>query len=155
MMARRLAVLAMAAAVLVACSGGSGDADPPSTSTTATTPTTAAKTTTSTTKTTATVAPGAGPTQGFGSARAAIDHFVAAWQAGDKAGAQTGASAIAVHNVFTQPGPGFALYGCDTGEFVTSTCNYRNRATNGYASITAEKAPIGWIVTEVYMTIDN
>ena len=31
----------------------------------------------------------------------------------------------------------------------------RNRATQGYASITAEKAPIGWIVTAVYMTIDN
>jgi hypothetical protein len=153
MTARRLAVLFMAAVLLVACSGGSDGADPPST--TSTTPTTAAKTTTSTTKTTTTAAPGAGPTQGFSSARAAIDHFVAAWQAGDEAGAQTGASAIAVHNVFTQPGPGFALYGCDTGEFVTSTCNYRNRATNGYASITAEKAPIGWIVSEVYMTIDN
>src|SRR3954453_235219 len=105
MTARRLTVLAVGAAVLVAGSGGSGHADPPPhsatpttpTPPTATTPTTAAKTTTSTTKTTATVAPGPGPTQGFGSARAAIDHFVAAWQAGDKAGAQTGASPIAVH----------------------------------------------------------
>ncbi|MBV9950414.1 MAG: hypothetical protein JO291_00575 [Acidimicrobiia bacterium] len=154
MTARRLAVLVVAAALLAACHSGSGDgADPPS----STTSTTAAKTTTSsaTTRTTTTAKPGAGPTQGFASAKAAIDHFVAAWQAGDEAGAQVGASAIAVHNVFTQPGPGFALYGCDTGEFATSTCNYRNRATNGYASITAEKAPIGWIVTEVYMTIDN
>jgi hypothetical protein len=154
MRSRRLAVLAMAVALLGACSNGSDHADRPSTSSTTTT---AAKTTTSTktTKTTTTASTVAGPTQGFSSARAAIDHFVAAWQAGDKAGAQTGATAIAVHNVFTQPGAGFALYGCDTGEFATSTCNYRDRATQGYASITAEKAPIGWIVTEVYMTIDN
>jgi hypothetical protein len=75
--------------------------------------------------------------------------------AGDEAAAGTAATAEAVRNVFTQPGPGFELYGCDTGEFDTSTCNYRNRSTQGYASITAEKAPIGWIVTAVYMTIDN
>ena len=75
--------------------------------------------------------------------------------AGDRAAAQTGATAEAVRNVFTQPGGGYALYGCDTGEFDTSTCNFRNRATHGYASITAEKAPVGWIVTAVYMTIDD
>jgi hypothetical protein len=140
------------AAVLGACSSGSDHNADPAPSTTSSS---AAKTTPSTTKTTRTAKPGAGPTQGFSSARAAIDHFVAAWQANDEAAAQLGASSIAVHNVFTQPGAGFALYGCDTGEFATSTCNYRDRATNGYASITAEKAPIGWIVTEVYMTIDN
>ena len=60
--------------------------------------------------------------------------------ADDQATAQTGATAEAVRNVFTQPGAGYALYGCDTGEFDTSTCNLRNRATQGYASITAEKA---------------
>jgi hypothetical protein len=148
------ALAVVAAAVLVACSSSGESADPPSTS--STTSTIAAETTTSTATSTATTAkPGPGPTQGFGSARAAIDHFVAAWQAGDQASAQSGASAIAVHNVFTQPGAGFTLYGCDTGEFATSTCNYRNRATRGYASISAEKAPVGWIVTEVYMTIDN
>ena len=75
--------------------------------------------------------------------------------AGDRAAAQTGATAEAGDNVFTQPGAGFGLYGCDTGEFDTSTCNFRNRATHGYVSITAEKAPVGWIVTAVYMTIDD
>jgi hypothetical protein len=149
-----MAVLGLAGTLLAACSGGTDQgADRPSTTTSSTTST--APTTTSTSKATRTTTPVTGPTEGFGSARAAIDHFVAAWQAGDKASAQSGATAVAVSNVFTQPGPGFALYGCDTAEFDTSTCNYRNRATQGYASITAEKAPVGWIVTAVYMTIDN
>ena len=155
MWSRRTALLVvLAALVLAGCSGSDGGADGSTTSTTRSTTSTNEKGTGS--ATTGTSAPqGDGPTQGFDSARAAIDHFVGAWAANDKAAAQTGATAAAVQNVFTQPGAGFALYGCDTGEFVTSTCNYRNRATNGYASITAEQAPIGWIVTEVYMTIDN
>jgi hypothetical protein len=144
-------VVVLAALALAGCSDGGGDATTTSTSTT-----TSTTSTTAGTGTTASSGPaGSAPTQGFGSARAAIDHFVAAWMAGDRATAQTGATAESVHNVFTQPGAGFTLYGCDTGEFATSTCNYRNRATQGYASITAEQAPIGWIVTAVYMTIDN
>jgi hypothetical protein len=149
-----VALVAVTATLAGACtSSGEGAERPPTTTTSSTAPKTTGSSASG--KTTTTAKAGPGPTQGFGSARAAIDHFVAAWMAGDRAGAQVGATELAVHNVFTQPGPGFTLYGCDTGEFATSTCNYRNRATAGYASITAEQAPIGWIVTDVYMTIDN
>jgi hypothetical protein len=154
MWSRRTAVLVvLAALVLAGCGGSDEGADGSTPSTTRSTTSTSEKGTGS--ATTGTSPQGDGPTQGFDSARAAIDHFVGAWAANDMAAAQTGATAAAVRNVFTQPGAGFALYGCDTGEFETSTCNYRNRATQGYASISAQKAPIGWIVTDVYMTIDN
>jgi hypothetical protein len=154
MWSRRTAVLVvLAALVLAGCGGSDEGADGSTPSTTRSTTSTSEKGTGS--ATTGTSPQGDGPTQGFDSARAAIDHFVGAWAANDKAAAQTGATAAAVRNVFTHPGAGFALYGCDTGEFETSTCNYRNRATQGYASISAQKAPIGWIVTDVYMTIDN
>jgi len=154
MRTRRTAIaVALCAAALVGACGGGAEEGGDRPSTTSTTTSTTASTPTSTAGTSA--PSGDGPSQGFGSARLAIDHFVAAWMADDKATAQTGATAEAVRNVFTQPGAGYALYGCDTGEFDTSTCNLRNRATHGYASITAEKAPIGWIVTAVYMTIDD
>ena len=150
-----IAVALCAAAVLGACSGGAeeGGDGPTTTSTTTSTPST--PTSTPGTEGGTSAPSGDGPSRGFGSARLAIDHFVAAWMADDQATARTGATAEAVRNVFTQPGAGYALYRCDTGEFDTSTCNLRNRATHGYASITAEKAPIGWIVTAVYMTIDD
>jgi hypothetical protein len=156
MWSRRTGVGVVLAALVLGSCGGSDEGSERSTTSTTTRSTTSTSEQGTGPATTGTSDPqGDEPTQGFDSARAAIDHFVGAWTANDEAAAQTGATAVAVQNVFTQPGAGFTLYGCDTGEFDTSTCNYRNRATQGYASITAQKAPIGWIVTDVYMTIDN
>jgi hypothetical protein len=141
---------------LAAC-GGSGDDEGGPTTTTGST-TTGSTTTTEAPRTpseTSVPRRPAGPTAGQGSARAAIDLLVAAWIAHDQITAGTVATEEAVQALFAQPPDGYVLYGCDTGEFDTSTCNFRNRATAGYASLTAEKAPIGWIVTSAFLTTDG
>jgi hypothetical protein len=149
-------LLALAVAFTIAvgagCASGSDTA-----ATTTVTPTTVA-TTTPTTKTSTTAKPvptTTTPAVGYPSRDAAIDHLIAAWRANDRAAAAQGADALSVSNLFTQKPDNFALYGCDTGEFDTSTCNYRNRASGFYAQITAEKTPAGWQVTAVYMTTDG
>lgn len=95
------------------------------------------------------------PTLAFADPKAAVEHLVGAWQAGDSATALQGATAEAVTSLFSQPADGFELYGCDSGEFETSTCNYRNRSTGGYAQITAEKRPAGWVVAAVFVSTDG
>jgi hypothetical protein len=154
---RRTAVAALVAGALAlgaaGCGGSDGDGAASTTTRRQTTqPPTSEDATPS--ETTA-PAPPDGPTAGQGTARAAIDLLVAAWIANDQVTAGTVATQEAVRALFAQSPDGYALYGCDTGEFDTSTCNFRNRATAGYASITAEKAPIGWIVTSASLTTDG
>jgi len=141
---------------LAAACGSSSDGGATSKVTT-TPPTTAASTTATTAPTTtATTAPAPSePTLFFPEARAAVDHLIDAWKRADAAIALQGATTRAVLNLFTQPAEGFSLYGCDSAEFMTSHCNYRNRATGGYAAITAEKRAQGWIVSDVAMSTDG
>jgi hypothetical protein len=154
--------LVIAAVVLASVACGQGDDEaatssstssssgPPSSSASTAPPSTAPPAPESTAP-----APAAEPTLAFPDPRAAVDHLVGAWQAGDSATALQGATAEAVTTLFRQPPDGFDLYGCDSGEFETSTCNYRNRSTGGYAQITAEKRPAGWVVAAVFVSTDG
>ncbi|MBI2709081.1 MAG: hypothetical protein HYX34_05230 [Actinobacteria bacterium] len=148
-------LLAVLVGLTVSCSSGGGQAGSTTPSTArSTAPATTSATATSTTAAPTTTAP-AGPTQFAPDPRAAIEALVTAWQAGDQAAAARVAQPKAVRDLFTQPAAGYGLYGCDSGEFDTSICNYRNRATGGYAQITATRTPKGWVVDSVYVSTDG
>lgn len=155
-MAAGVVGLVLSAAAFSGCGGSSDSAEPATTSTSTTTTTTTSTPVRPTAKpgTTTTTAP-VGPSLFSATPRGAVEQLVSAWRAGDRAAAARVADATAVRNIFTQPAGGFELYGCDSGEFTTSTCNYRNRSTAGYAQITADKQAAGWIVTAVYMSTDG
>lgn len=152
----RFAVAVLLASIVGACSSGSEAA----TETTAAETTAVASETTVAADTTAPAATAAPTTTEpvffYGpDPRAAIEALIGAWRAGNREGALLVADPTSVDNIFTQSAEGFELYGCDSGEFDTSNCNYRNRGTGGYAQITAEKQPQGWLVTSVYMSTDG
>lgn len=150
--------LVVAAVVVALGACGQGDDEATSTSGSTTTPsTTAPASPSSAPPAPSTTAPPTvpEPTRTFPDPQAAVEALVDAWRAGDSATALQGATAESVTNLFSQPPDGFELYGCDSGEFETSTCNYRNRSTGGYAQITAEKRPAGWVVAAVFVSTDG
>lgn len=110
---------------------------------TATEPTTTASTTTAST-----------PTAFAPTAREAVDALRAAWEAGDQAAARAIAPGEVVDQLFAVPADGFETYGCDTGEFATSTCNFRNRSTEAFIVVTAARSDPGWQIASVDVNVD-
>ena len=43
------------------------------------------------------------------------------------------------------------MYGCDTGEFETSTCSFRNRSTGAYITVTSTRTEPGWQVSSLFV----
>lgn len=104
---------------------------------------------TATSGTTGTAPPG--PTAFTAEARDAVNELKTAWEAGDRDRAATVAPGDVVEALFVVPPGGFEVYGCDTGEFDTSTCNLRNRSTGVYITLTSERHPEGWQVATVFV----
>lgn len=142
-------VLALALA-LAACGGDDGDDATPSTTTEAAGTTPPTSTTTAPTESTepASTEPSQ-PTAFTTEARDAANELLAAWQAGDQARARAIAPGDVVDALFLVPPDGYAVYGCDTGEFDTSGCNWRNRATGGYINVGMQRSEAGWQVATV------
>lgn len=92
-----------------------------------------------------------GPTAFTAQAADAANELKAAWEAGDRPRALAIAPADVVEALFLVPPAGFEIYGCDTGEFDTSTCNFRNRSTGVYIPVTMERHEQGWQVATVYV----
>ncbi len=105
-----------------------------STATTTTTTTTAPPTTASTT----TVPPG--PTLAF---PARGDRAPGRCR-GDRAAALAGAEIKAVDALFAQPADGYDVYGCDSGEFSTSTCTGTGPPAGTPRSPPSSARPDGW-----------
>lgn len=160
---RTLAHLALAASVglgLGACTdddgsaGGDGDTEigSPATETTSITSTTAAPTTTTTPTTTA--APTTAPDPaGAATPEAAADSLYQAFVAGDRTAATEVAEPAAVDTVFAAtPGPYQPYRGCDTGEFDTSGCLYRDRSTNNTIQFDMERRDQVWVVTGAFFS---
>lgn len=145
-----LAAVALALfAALASCSGGAD------TAATTTSSATGRSTTASTAATDPVTTAAALPKVAFPTRDEALDFIIGAWLANDPVGAQRIASADTVFQLFGQPYKGYAKYGCDTAEFDTSTCNYRNRSTGGYVSLYFEKGADGWVVDGVAITTDG
>lgn len=153
---RSFAVAALAVGLVVggaACSSdgesGSGDASlvPPESII-------APENTTSTTDpdaTTTTLAPPVGSPDG---ASAALSLYNA-WVANDRNAAATVAEPAAIDAIWAAvPGP-YELYrGCDTGEFGTGGCLFRDRSTNHTIQIDLEKRDTGWVVTNAFYSAE-
>lgn len=148
----RFLVTTVAAVSLLAasCSSGSGSgADRPLTtarhgSSTTSTAAGTARATPTTAAPASTAAPPASP-PGYGSAREAAAHLLETWRAGDRAGASAAADPAAVDALFAVPVGAVTERGCDTGEFDTSSCQYR--AAGGGLQLDMERHPPGWVVS--------
>lgn len=160
-MRARLALVALVI-VLVGCGGGDDDTGP--TTTTSSTPasTAAEESTASTASTsggtptpppTASTAPPntvSAPTAFFPTAADAITELKAAWEADDRPRATAVAPGDVVEALFVVPAGGFEVYGCDTGEFPTSTCDFRNRSTGTFIKVGAKRTDgQGWQVSTI------
>ena len=76
-----------------------------------------------------------------------------AWVANDRAAAATIADPAAIDAVFAAPKGTYELYrGCDTGEFGTGGCLFRNRANNNTIQIDLEKRATGWVVSGAFFS---
>ena len=106
--------------------------------------TTAPSTEATTTSTAPTTTAPSAPTAFTAQAADAVNELKAAWEAGDQARARAIAPGDVVDALFAVPAGGFEVYGCDTGEFETSTCNYRNRSTEVFIVVTAARTDAGW-----------
>lgn len=84
----------------------------------------------------------------------AVNELRAAWEAGDEARARAIAPGDVVEALFAVPADGFEVYGCDTGEFETSTCNFRNRATGVFIVVSAQRQPEGWQIATILVNAD-
>jgi hypothetical protein len=81
----------------------------------------------------------------------AANELKAAWEVGDRPRALAIAPGDVVEALFLVPPAGFEIYGCDTGEFDTSTCNFRNRSTGVYIPVTMVRSEQGWQVDTIYV----
>lgn len=143
------AVVLVLGLALTGCGGDDGGTDagtdssliPPETTDAETT---APSTETTTASTEATTTAPSAPTAFTAQAADAVNELKAAWEAGDQARARAIAPGDVVDALFAVPAGGFEVYGCDTGEFATSTCNYRNRATEVFIVVTAARSDAGW-----------
>ncbi|QXC62543.1 hypothetical protein KSP35_07020 [Aquihabitans sp. G128] len=158
--ARRLLATAGLALLLLGtaagCSGSSDDqtgtmSSPDKSATMQASSTTTAKPTTTTAPTTTTVA----APVGAGSPEDATAQLYAAFQAGDRAAAAKVAEPAAIDAVFAAvPGPYQPYRGCDTAEFGTSGCLYRDRSTNHTIQFDLEKRGTVWVVTNGFYSAD-
>lgn len=148
-----LAASAVALLATTACGGDGDDEGGEAPSTTTTTVAEPDPTTSTTPEETTTSGPSR-PTAFTDTARDAVNELVAAWQAGDRARAAAIAPGDAVEALFHLPAEGFEVYGCDTGELDTSSCNLRNRATGTLVGVTAQRHPEGWQVTTLIVSQD-
>ena len=82
---------------------------------------------------------------GYPSARDAATHLLDAWRAGDRVAAARGADPVAVAMLFAVPVGQVVDRGCDTGEFDTSSCQYK--VGGGGLQLDMERRPAGWAVS--------
>lgn len=94
------------------------------------------------------------PTTFAAQAADAVNELKAAWEAGDEERARAIAPGDVVEALFTLPPGGFEVYGCDTGEFETSTCNFRNRATEMFIVVSAQRYDEGWQIATILLNPD-
>ncbi|HYI60798.1 MAG TPA: hypothetical protein VEW93_03225 [Acidimicrobiales bacterium] len=149
-----LAGVVLAGVVLAGCGDGGGsaaDTEVGRGTTTVTRGTTASSPSSAVPTETRTTAPPSQPTAFTVQARDAVNELAAAWQAGDQARARAIAPGAVVDALFSLDPAGFGVYGCDTGEFDTSTCNLRNRATGAYVTVNAARLPQGWQIATIYV----
>lgn len=155
---RTLVALVAIVFVLVGCGGGDGDTGPTTTATSTlasitageTTASTSAGTPTTSTPTTAPPVTARAPTAFSPTAADAITELKAAWEAGDRPRAAAIAPDDVVEALFVVPAGGFEVYGCDTGEFPTSTCDFRNRSTGTFIKVGAKRTDgRGWQVSTI------
>ncbi len=134
-------------------SGGptSGPATTPTTTeaTTTTSPTVSTETSTPSTPPPTTVSE---PTAHTATAADAVNELRAAWMAGDRERAARIAPGGVVDALFAVPPGGFEVYGCDTGEFATSNCNYRNRSSGAFIKVSATRSDAGWQISTITVT---
>ena len=143
---RVVPAVVLAASIIVASAACSSDGDdgsggtsgdssllPPVSVTSSTAPTTTAATTTT----------AAAPT-GAPDAATAAQTLYDAWTRDDRATAATVAEAAAIDAIWAAvPGP-YQLYrGCDTGEFDTGGCLFRDRSTNHTIQVDVERRDTG------------
>lgn len=134
---------------VVACSGSSDDAAPASTSTS-----TAPASTSSTTTTTAAPTPTTLPAPvGRPEAKDAALVLYDAWTKNDRLYAAQVADVAAIDAIFAAaPGP-YELYkGCDTGEFDTGGCLFRDRSTNNTIQVDVERRNGNWVVAGAFFS---
>jgi len=134
---------------LVACGSSDDGAEADASTSTSTTATT---TTTTTTAPAATEPPR--PSGFTATARDAVNELEAAWETGDQARARNVAPGAVVDALFLVPADGYSIQGCDTGEFETSYCNYRNRSTGGFITVESQRFPEGWQVVSIDVNAD-
>jgi len=94
------------------------------------------------------------PTAFTGAARDAVNELKAAWEAGDRGRAATIAPGAVVEALFVVPPDGFEIQGCDTGEFDTSTCTFRNRSTEAFIVVAAIRSDAGWQIDTIDVNAD-
>lgn len=157
---RALVALVALVVVLVGC-GGDEDTGPTTTAastpastaageTTASTASAGTPTTSPTTSSTAPPNTVSAPTAFSPTAADAITELKAAWEAGDRPRAAAIAPGDVVEALFVVPAGGFEVYGCDTGEFPTSTCDFRNRSTGTFIKVGAKRTDgQGWQVSTI------
>lgn len=147
--ARSLAAACIGAVLavgLAACSGSSDAA----TSTTSTTVAPTSSTTSTTVAPTSTTLPAP---VGRPEAKDAALVLYDAWTKGDRVGAAQVADVAAIDAIFLAvPGP-YELYrGCDTGEFDTGGCLFRDRSTNNTIQVDVERRDGNWVVAGAFFS---
>ncbi len=150
-LARSLTAVALCAVLATgvgACSDSSDEATP------ATTTTTTSSVPPTTTTTTTAVTPTTLPAPvGRPEAKDAALVLYDAWTKGDRVGAAQVADAAAIDAFFLAvPGP-YELYrGCDTGEFDTGGCLFRDRSTNNTIQVDVERRDGNWVVGRAFFS---
>jgi hypothetical protein len=94
------------------------------------------------------------PTAFTAEAADAVNELKAAWEGGDRDRAAAIAPGDVVEALFVVPPDGFEVQGCDTGEFATSTCNFRNRSTEAFIVVTAARSDAGWQIATIDVNSD-
>lgn len=149
--ARSLAAAALCSSLAlgaVACGGSSEEAEPAATTTAPASSTTTAPATTTAPTPTTLPAPVGRP-----DAKDAALVLYDAWRNNDRAYAAQVADPAAIDAVFAAtPGP-YELYrGCDTGEFDTGGCLFRDRSTNNTIQVDVERRNGNWVVAGAFFS---
>ncbi|HEX7133514.1 MAG TPA: hypothetical protein VF228_13130 [Iamia sp.] len=159
-MPTRSVLLAAGLALGLALAGCGGDDDPAGSDpdTSLIPPESTDSETTGSTGTTVTTAPASTepstPTAFTTEAADAVNELKAAWETGDQARARAIAPGDVVDALFLVPPDGFEVQGCDTGEFDTSTCTFRNRATEAFIVVSAARSEAGWQIATIDVNED-
>lgn len=108
---------------------------------------------TSSTSTTAAAPATTVPPVGADTPDSAAATLYQAFTTGDRAMAAAVAEPAAVEAVFAAtPGPYQPYRGCDTGEFDTSGCLYRDRSTNNTIQFDMTRRGAKWVVTGAFFS---